>query len=185
MSLCVGSNQETRLSPQILYNTYMAGRPLKFKTVEELEEKMNAYFDECDREEDTRIWIHGEELEYEDETICIECKGTYIDKYKLPTQGCMVESGEYKRQERYSITGLALALDTTRQTLVDYEEKDEFTDTIKKAKLRVENQYEIALQEKGRSGDIFALKNFKWQDKTETDVTTGGEKIDGFVVSFK
>lgn len=35
------------------------------------------------------------------------------------------------------ITGLALALDTTRDTLMDYEGKDEFSDTIKKPSLKL------------------------------------------------
>jgi len=146
-----------------------AGRPLKFKTVKELQKKINAYFNECDRDEDTRVWMHDEYIEYEDKEICKNCKSKIIDKYGLPTNGCILMSGELKLKERYSITGLALALDTSRQTLVEYEEKDEFIDTIKKAKLMVENQYEQALQRQGRSGDIFALKNFDWKDKTETE----------------
>ena len=85
-----------------------------------------------------------------------------------------------------TITGLALSLDTNRQTLLEYEgevkgreKKDPaFADTIKKAKLIVENGYEIDLKKSGRSGTIFALKNFDWKDKTETDITTKGEKID-------
>lgn len=80
-------------------------------------------------------------------------------------------------EEEWTITGLALALDTTRETLMDYENKDEYSDTIKKYKLRVHNAYEKDLRKKGRSGDIFALKNFGWKDKTEQDITTGGEKI--------
>lgn len=80
-------------------------------------------------------------------------------------------------KEEWTITGLALALDTTRQTLVNYEEKDEFLDTIKKAKLKVENGYEIDLKKHGRSGTIFALKNFDWRDKQETDVTSGGKPL--------
>lgn len=72
-------------------------------------------------------------------------------------------------ESEWTITGLALALDTTRQTLVNYEEKDEFIDTIKKLKTKVENQYEISLRKHGRSGDIFGLKNFGWKDKQEIE----------------
>ena len=75
----------------------------------------------------------------------------------------------------YTITGLALALDTDRQTLLNYQQKDEFVDTIKKAKLKVENQYEQRLIKNGRSGDIFALKNFGWQDKQEIDQNIGNK----------
>jgi len=72
-------------------------------------------------------------------------------------------------KEEWTITGLALALDTTRKTLVEYEEKDEFLNTIKKLKTKVENQYEISLRKNGRSGDIFGLKNFGWKDKSEVE----------------
>ena len=94
------------------------GRPLKFQSVEEMQEKIDEYF-----------------------------KNT--------------------PDEELTVTGLALALDTDRQTLVNYEKRDEFFDTIKKAKTIVENSYERALRKNGRTGDIFALKNFGWQDKQE------------------
>jgi hypothetical protein len=74
-------------------------------------------------------------------------------------------------ETEWTITGLALALDTTRETLMDYENKDEFSDTIKKYKLKVHNAYEKDLRRKGRSGDIFALKNFGWTDKSEVENT--------------
>ena len=66
-----------------------------------------------------------------------------------------------------TITGLALALDTTRETLMDYQNNDKFSYTVKKAKLRIENAYEQRLIANGRAGDIFALKNFGWTDKQE------------------
>lgn len=71
--------------------------------------------------------------------------------------------------KKWTITGLAIALDTDRQTLINYENKAEYFDTIKKAKLMVENSYEIDLKEKGNTGTIFALKNFGWQDKQEIE----------------
>ena len=73
------------------------------------------------------------------------------------------------KEEELTITGLALALDTDRKTLINYENKDEFFYTIKKAKTRIENSYEKSLRKNGRTGDIFALKNFGWQDKQEID----------------
>ena len=39
--------------------------------------------------------------------------------------------------DEWTITGLALALGTYRQTLINYEGKPEFMDTIKRAKLMV------------------------------------------------
>jgi hypothetical protein len=115
------------------------GRPLKFKTVEELTIAIDNYFNTCPKDE-------------------------------------------------WTITGLAIALDTYRSTLVDYgsgkydEEDKDFSNTIKKAKQIVENGYEIDLKKHGRSGTIFALKNFDWKDKTEQDVTTNGKDITGSVL---
>src|SRR3990167_624058 len=77
-------------------------------------------------------------------------------------------------KDEWTITGLALALDTSRKVLVEYEDKDEFSNTVKKAKLIVENGYEIDLKKHGRSGTIFALKNFDWKDKTEQDINLSG-----------
>lgn len=88
----------------------------------------------------------------------VEILQTQIDKYFEETP-----------EKRRTITGLALALDTDRQTLINYEKRDQYFDTIKRAKLRVENAYELSLRDKGKIGDIFALKNFGWQDKIITE----------------
>jgi hypothetical protein len=76
--------------------------------------------------------------------------------------------------EPLTVTGLALALDTTRDVLMDYEGKDGFSNTIKKAKLRIENAYEKRLIARGNGGDIFALKQFGWKDRTEQAVELSG-----------
>jgi hypothetical protein len=69
-----------------------------------------------------------------------------------------------KLSEPLTITGLALALKTSRQTLMNYEAREEFFDTIKEAKLRVENYAEKRLFTGKATGPIFALKNFGWED---------------------
>lgn len=107
--------------------TNPVGRPLKFKTVEELQEKIDAYFENTPKEEWT--W-----------------------------------------------TGVALHLDTSRETLREYGERPEFVDSLKKALLKVENGYELDLKKYGRSGTIFALKNFDWKDKSEVE-GTGEQKL--------
>ena len=73
-------------------------------------------------------------------------------------------------EERWTITGLALALDTSRETLCNYEARDEFFDAIKKAKTMVENAYELSLRKRGNAGDIFGLKNFGWKDDRSLNV---------------
>jgi hypothetical protein len=71
----------------------------------------------------------------------------------------------------YTITGLAMALDMTRDQIIRYTDKDEFRDAIKRAKQKVENAYELRLVKQGRAGDIFALKNFGWIDRQEVEST--------------
>lgn len=81
-----------------------------------------------------------------------------------------------------TITGLALALDTSRETLINYEKRQEYFDTVKKAKDRIEHAYELSLRVRGSAGDIFGLKNFGWTDrsevKTEGEVTHKYEDMD-------
>lgn len=73
--------------------------------------------------------------------------------------------------EPLTITGLALALDTTRKTLMEYEEKDVFSNTIKKAKTKVENFAEKRLFGSAPTGAIFALKNYGWKDTQDVNQT--------------
>lgn len=69
----------------------------------------------------------------------------------------------------YTITGLGLALDMSRQDLINYSKKEKFFDTIKKAKMRVENYLEERLiNDSSATGIIFNLKNnYGWKDKQE------------------
>lgn len=97
-----------------------AGRPPKFKSAKDIEDKANAFFAECDA-----------------------------------------------KDEPYTITGLALALDTTRETLCDYGKKDEFSDAIKRAKMTVHAQVEKRLLSgAAAAGAIFYLKNNAGWDET-------------------
>ena len=70
-----------------------------------------------------------------------------------------------KDKEPYTITGLALALDTSRETLCNYSKRENFFDTIRRAKGKVALEYEKRLVTRGNAGDIFANKNFGWTDK--------------------
>lgn len=119
------------------------GRPLKFQSPEELQEKINQYFLTCEE---------GEEI-------------TVYDKKKQ-------ELVTYTRKIPYTITGLALALDTSRKVLMEYQGKDNFSNTVKKAKLLCENYAELRLLygDIPPASAIFALKNYGWVDKTETDL---------------
>ena len=69
-----------------------------------------------------------------------------------------------------TVTGLAYALNLTRQGLLDYEGREEFADTIKKGKQRIEKYLEQNLYGQSVAGTIFNLKNnYGWKDKTETE----------------
>jgi hypothetical protein len=81
-------------------------------------------------------------------------------------------------EDEWTVTGLCLALDCTRDTLITYGKKEDFFDTIKRAKLKIHNAYEKDLRKKGRSGDIFALKNFGWTDKSEVEMNANVTKMD-------
>lgn len=120
------------------------GRPLKFKTVQELQEKIDAYFDSC--------WI--EKTDDNGNTLNIQVRP-------------------------YTITGLANAIGIDRKTLLEYQERDEFSNTVKEAKRKVAQYVEEYLfMGKNQTGAIFNLKNnFDWKDKTETDVTSNGETL--------
>lgn len=78
-------------------------------------------------------------------------------------------------QEPYTITGLAMALGTYRSTLVDYEDKPEFSYAIKAAKNRCANYVErgVATGKLG-AGGIFLLKNHGFVDKQTIDHSIDG-----------
>lgn len=88
-----------------------------------------------------------------------------IDEFFLPFETWEEDT------KRCTITRLAVHLDTSRKTLVEYEWKDEFSNTVKKAKDKVEQYYEDRLIDRGNWGDIFAMKNLGWTDRTEVDNT--------------
>jgi hypothetical protein len=72
-----------------------------------------------------------------------------------------------------TISGLALHLGfMDRQSIYDYAKRnDEFSCTIKKAIMRIEEYAEAHLYMGKPTGAIFWLKNHKWIDKQEQDIT--------------
>jgi len=72
-----------------------------------------------------------------------------------------------------TITGLALALDTSRKVLCQWAEReDELAAVITRAKSRVELYLEELLTTtRTPAGAIFALKNFGWSDRQELEVS--------------
>lgn len=139
----------------------MMGRPPIFETVKDLENLVEAYFEYIKGDSE---WKTGSDEE-----------GNPKD-YQVFTRS----------PESPSITGLALFLGfESRQSVYDYEKKnDDFSYTIKRARLRVEASYEQFLLTKAATGAIFALKNFGWADKQEVDHTTKGESINPTPIKF-
>lgn len=79
-----------------------------------------------------------------------------------------------KKDKPYTMSGLALALNMSRQSVINYSNDDKFFDTIKKARQRVEAQLEEnALMNKyNPTFTIFNLKNnFNWKDKQEHEIS--------------
>lgn len=69
-----------------------------------------------------------------------------------------------------TITGLCMWLGfVSKQSLYDYEKREGFSYPVLKARLAVENSYEITLRTVAAPGSIFALKNMGWKDKTTTE----------------
>ena len=80
----------------------------------------------------------------------------------------IVTEGENKHF-RPTVSGLAYALNLSRQGLLEYQGKEAFSDTIKRAKQRVHMTLEQKLYGNSVTGLIFNLKNnFGWKDATET-----------------
>lgn len=78
------------------------------------------------------------------------------------------------------LTDLYNYLDITSDTWSDYTKLPEYTDVIKKARQLCEaGMVQKLLEGKvNPTGTIFVLKNhYGWRDRTETDITSGGEKI--------
>ena len=138
------------------------GCPPMYKTPEEMQAKIDKYFDECE----------GEYLIVDGYAV--------TDKNGVPVK---------TKEKPLTITGLALALGfTTRQALLNYEGKPEFVDTIRRAKSKVEQYAEERLFDRdGVNGAKFNLSNnFKgWSEKQQIDsnvnlspvIFTGSDEI--------
>lgn len=122
------------------------GRPPKYKTKEEIEEKIEAYFKKCE----------GEILKDDNgEPVLNKWGKPVVINCRPPT-----------------VTGLALALGfTTRTSLLNYQGKKEFMDTITRAKTMIEAYTEERLFDRdGTSGAQFSLRNnfSGWNAETKT-----------------
>lgn len=97
---------------------------------------------------------------------------------KVPTKAGVIEVPDPRP---YTMSGLAYYLGTNRETIRNYSNREEFFDTISRAREKVEQFVEESLwKPKITSGVTFNLKNnFGWRDEKNIDHTSGGDKIGG------
>lgn len=126
------------------------GRPPKFVSVEELQTRIDRYFASC--------W-----------TQKIDASGNPM--FLRNKKGLKTNKMITVQAQPYTITGLAAYLGVESDTLLNYEKRDEFFGTIKRAKQRCEAYAEAQLFiGKNVAGAIFNLKNnYGWKDKIETE----------------
>ena len=134
-------------------------RPLKYKTVAELQEAIDQYFDNC----------RGEPLLDDEGTVLTDKRGNPIFVGAKPP----------------TVTGLALALGfSTRQSLLNYQGRKQFLDTITRAKTRCEEYAEARLYDRdGSKGAQFSLEyNFGWRaDKVQPAGENSNNLIDQLI----
>jgi len=76
------------------------------------------------------------------------------------------------RDEPVALTGLIIALGlSSRESFDEYGRRPEFSDSVKRAKMYVEWEYEKKIHNPACTGAIFALKNFGWRDKVEQEIS--------------
>ena len=123
------------------------GRPLKYRSAKQMQKVIDEYFKSCE----------PKPLLDEKGKVLTDKKGNPVFLPAPPP----------------TVTGLALALGfTNRQSLLNYQERDEFFDTITRAKARVEQYAEERLFDKdGANGAKFSLaNNFSgWKEKTQLE----------------
>ena len=133
-----------------------AGRPLKFKSPEEMQLAIDKYIDEC--ENNTRE-VYSRKLQ------------------EITTLSAPIP---------LTIEGLVCVLGIDRKTLLNYQNKDEFFHTVKEIKDRVlKNQVEMAMcGEADKTMTIFLLKNNQsYADKTEVKLE-GDMKYSGMEIEY-
>ena len=152
--------------PKPVYE-YSPGRPMKFQDIDKLRAMILEYFEDAAP--------HWEE------------QTEYIDRRDPKSGKIVIEDGKVvqdkvvrkvkTKQKPLTVTGLAVALGTSRDVLLDYEttysEKyPEFSNTIKEAKEQIKAYAEESLFGTNTAGVIFSLKNnWGFKDKYETENT--------------
>ena len=141
------------------------GRPRSFKSVRQLQELINNYFDSITID----VPLTHSELDYISTTDDGSQEKHYKQVETINNLGEQVIEKQYFKKP--TVTGLANYLGVHRSTLNNYEGLDKrYFDTIKAAKGILEEYLETNLYEKNVVGTLFNLKNnFGWKDKQEIE----------------
>jgi hypothetical protein len=137
------------------------GRPLKFKTVAELDTAIDAYLGDC----------------------APHIMKTQVRRTKLDGGGYWAEDEVISEQKPVTVSGAAYAMGTNRRTLLDYKERSDFLPSIQRLLDACEAYTESQLFTNAANGAKFSLiNNFKgkhqdWSDKHEFDHTTKGQPM--------
>ena len=123
----------------------LVGRPKKYNSANEMQEVIDKYFLSCFRP-------------------LLDKNGNVVINPKT-NEACLVQ------YRPFTMSGLADALDMSRQSLINYSNQEEFFDTIERAKRKVEIYTEEKLFEKETcNGSKFSLSNnFGWAEKQEIE----------------
>ena len=124
---------------------------MKYGTADELEEKIEAYFETC----------KDEIIRDDDGNVLTDKNGSPVLIPHPPT-----------------VAGLARALGfMDRQSLYDYADREEFSCTIKNAITRIEEYAEQHLYIGRATGAIFWLKNHGWKDEKKVDANINDSSL--------
>lgn len=90
------------------------------------------------------------------------------------------DDGQLRELNNPTVSGLAYALGfESRQSMYDYEKREQFSYIIRRARLFVESHYEKNLcnPQIKAMGSIFALKNMGWFDKAPDSNGDNSDKL--------
>lgn len=141
--------------------THPGGRPLKYKSVEELQSAIDKYIDSC-------------------KTFAKDKNGDVITDANGEPVKVVIKP--------ITITGLALALGfNSRQSLLNYQDREEFLDAITRAKFLCEDYAVSRLYDKdGVQGGKFNLtNNYGWVEKQEVSSVNTNHNINSEIDTEK
>jgi len=139
------------------------GRPAKYSEAEQLQKQVDHYF--------ASITITEPVFDYVVTGQGEDGKDIFDKVPRLNNAGEQVQRTSFF--ENPSILSMCRFIGVCRDTLCEYEKREDLAKTVKAAKARIEEYLENQLYRKDQvTGIIFNLKNnFGWKDKSEHELT--------------